>query len=160
MASIDGGNKLKRKWWLHPMDPENLVELSDRDRRNAKSYNHWILVWGVMFFGAVVGLEPLPGGIDATPMWRILLAFSPIVPGIFLIRSFIRLFRETKDELIRKIHYEALAMGFLFAFILGMCFALSAVIVSESVKAGPTMFSGLLVGYFLGLTLKYRKHNV
>ena len=68
MESIDNGNKSKRKWWLHPMDLENLVELGDSDRRNAKSCNHWLFVWGVMFFGIVNGMEPLPGGIEATPV--------------------------------------------------------------------------------------------
>jgi hypothetical protein len=113
-----------------------------------------------MFFGTVLCLEPLPGGIGSTPVWRLLLAFSPIVPGIFLIRAFIRLFGGMEDELIKRIHYEALAVGFLFAFFLGMCFGLSAVIVGGTVSAGPIMFMGLLLGYFISLALKYRKHNV
>lgn len=142
------------------MDPENLVELTDSDRRKAKSYNHWLLIWAVMFFGVAVGMEPLPGGIETTPVWRLLLAFSPVIPGILMVRAFIRFFSNTTDELIRKIHFEALAIGFLFAFSLGMCFELSAVIVGGSVRAGPIIFSGLLIGYVISLTLQYRKHSV
>ncbi len=159
MANTNGNGKFKKKWWLHPMDPENLVELNDRDRRNAKRYNHWLLIWGVTFFGTLIALKPLAGGVDATPIWRLLLAFSSIVPGVFLVRSFIRFFGETKDQLLKKVHYESLAVGFLFAFFLGICFALSAVIVGGSVKAGPVMFSGLLAGYFINLALMYRKYN-
>ena len=159
MSNRNNDGQFKRKWWLHPMDPENIAGLSDRDRRNAKRYNQWLFIWGVMFFGAIHALDPLPGGISATPVWRVLLAFSPIIPGIFLIRAFIRLFGETKEELIRKIHIESLAVGFLCAFVIGMCFALSAIIVGESVVAGPVMFVGLLAGYFVSLTLKYRKYN-
>jgi hypothetical protein len=46
MSGIGNGNKLKRKWWLHPMDPENLIELSDSSKRNSKNYNRWLFVWG------------------------------------------------------------------------------------------------------------------
>lgn len=160
MTNIDEDNKFKQKWWLHPMDPENLIELSDSDRRNAKSFNLWLLGWGIMFFGTILCMEPLPGGVEATPIWRMLIALSPLVPSIFLIRAFIRLFSEMKDELIKKVHYEALASGFLFAFFLGTCFGLSAIIIGASVKAGPFMFVGLLAGYFISLILKYRKYNV
>lgn len=160
MKEIDDNNNFKKKWWLHPLDPENIAELKPRDRQNAKSFNHWILVWAIMFFGIINVMEPLSGGIEATPAWRILLAFSPLISGIFLIRAFFRFLSETKDELIREIHYQALAVGFLLAFIIGMSFALTAVIIGASVNAGPLMFSGLLVGYFLSLGLQYRKYNV
>ncbi|HSR87901.1 MAG TPA: hypothetical protein VLL07_03015, partial [Pontiella sp.] len=106
------------------------------------------------------GLAPLPGGMEETPVWRLLLALSPLVPAVFLIRAFIRLFREMKDELIRRTYYEALAGGFLSAFFLGMCFELSAVIVGASVMAGPIMFAGLLAGYFISLVAAHRKYNV
>ena len=113
-----------------------------------------------MFFNIVLGMEPLPGGIDATPVWRLLLVFSPIIASIFLVRAFVRLIRELKDELIKKMHFEALAVGFLIAFFLGMCFDLSAVIIGGSLKAGPLMFAGLIGGYFVALILSYRKYNV
>lgn len=160
MTSIDNSNKFKSKWWLHPMDPENLVELSDSDKKNAKNYNRWLLIWGVMFFCVVNIMEPLPGGIEVTPVWRWLLAFSPLVSGIFFVRAFVRFFTEVKDDLIRNIHYKALAIGFVSAFFIGMCFALSAVIFGSMVFSGPLMFTGLIAGYFISLTLSYRKHNV
>ncbi|MBX2859049.1 MAG: hypothetical protein KTR17_10330 [Cellvibrionaceae bacterium] len=160
MASVDDSDKYKRKWWANPIDPEHIVELSDDDRRNGKHFNHWFLLWGLTFFGAVLGLEPLPGGIENTPWWRLLFALLPIVTGVFLVRAFIYLFSGIKDELIKKIYYEALAGGFLLAFFLGMGFCLSATIVGKSAIAGPFMFSGLIVGYFIFFVLACRKYNV
>lgn len=160
MTSEDGSDKYIRKWWITPIDPESIVELSDADRRNGKRFNRWFLLWGLTFFGAVLGLEPLPGGVENTPWWRLLLALSPIITGVFLVRAFIRLFSGIKDELIKKIYYEALAGGFLLAFFLGMGFSLSATIVGKSAIAGPFIFSGLMVGYFISLALACRKYNV
>ncbi|MDN4503961.1 hypothetical protein QX776_16230 [Alteromonadaceae bacterium BrNp21-10] len=159
MANLEEDNKFKQKWWLHSMDPENLAELSDSDRRNAKSFNGWLFIWGIVFFGVVIFMEPLSGGIETTPVWRFLLASSPLALGIFLVHAFIRMIRGFHDELLIKIYYEALATGFLFAFFIGMCFSLSAPIIGASLKAGPFMLCGLIAGYYAGLTLKYRKYN-
>jgi hypothetical protein len=160
MTNTEVGSKFKRKWWANPWDPEHMAELCAKDRRNAKSFNHWIVIWMVMYLGATLGMEPLPEGIAATPIWRLLLAFSPIVSGALLVRAFIRLFSEMKDELLKKVHYEALAGGFLCAFFIGMCFGLSAVIIGASVIAGPVTFFGMLSGYFISLSLLTRKYNV
>lgn len=141
------------------MDPENLMELSDEDRRNAKRFNHWMLIWGIMFFGVIHGMEPVQGGMQATPVWKWGLIFSPLIAGIFLVRAFKRLFGDTQDELIRHIHFGGLAVGFLFAFFIGMFFSLSALMVGASLKAAPLMFAGLLAGYFLTIVVQYRKYH-
>lgn len=160
MKNIDDDDRVKRKWWSNPMAPYDLPELRDSDRQRAKSFNHWLLVWGVMLFGVFLGMKPLPGGLEATPAWRFLLVFSPIVATIFLIRAFLRFFHETKDELIRKIHYDSLAIGFAVAFFLGICFGLSAVIVGPSAIAGPFTWGAMFLAYIISYSRMYSNHDV
>lgn len=159
MASVTSSDRSVKKWWLHPMDPENVAELSDSDRRNAKAYNHWLLVWIVLFAVVAIGTKPIPGGLAAASPWRVLLAFTPLVAGVLLVRAFVRLFGGTTDPLIRQIHFSALAVGFLFAFLAGVYFAALSSLVGPWDRSGPVMFACLLSGYLGSLVLSYRRHD-
>jgi hypothetical protein len=154
-------NSKSKTWWKYEIAPESLEELSDSDRRNAKSLNHWILVWGIVFFGIVLGTEPLLGNIEVALVWRLLPACSAILMTIFLIRAYIIFYRETKDELLRKIHYMSLAVGFGAAFFLGACFGVLATIFGNLEIARPLTFAGMLIAYFTSHALFiHRNHYV
>lgn len=159
MTNQESIKKTKPKWWLHPMDPENLVELSERDKRHAKNFNHWLLVWGILFFGVVNTMQPISNEVGSIPYWRWLLILAPMTAGVFLVRSFKKLFWEMNDELMRQIHLNALAIGFLSAFFLGMGLILWATVIGTSIHSGPIIFTGLLAGYFFSLLPMYRKYH-
>ena len=156
MNNLDD-DKFNHRWWLNPMDSK---QLTNRDRQNVKSFNHWILIWGVAFFGVIWFIKPIRGNLDATPIWYFLIAFSPIVATLFLIRAFVRFYRQTNDEYIQKLNVESLAIGFAVAFFMGICFeVLEAVFVPTEIPVGLVNV-GLVLGYFISYVVLCRKNNV
>lgn len=83
-------------------------ELSPNDARNMRRFNAWCLAWAVAFVAATFafarGVTPL------TPAaW--LLAAVPTLAMVQAVRAYHHFLGEA-DELQRKIHLEALALGF------------------------------------------------
>lgn len=97
-------------------------DLSERDRRNLRRYNAWVLTFGFLFV-ASVALLARSGVVEGTVM-RWIVALVPDVVGVMAVRAYVRFLRDA-DELVRKIHLEATALGFGagVVFILGYALA-------------------------------------
>lgn len=87
--------------------------MTQRDIRNARTTNVWVLVWAVCFVGlsfAVRGGQLAPGLLA----WAAVAACTLL--GLVVVWYYMRFLREA-DELLRKIQLEALAIGFGAGFI-------------------------------------------
>ena len=160
MDNLNESQKFRQKSWLHPMDPENLPELSKKDRKNAKSLNHLMLIWMILFFTSTTSLiEPLNVALEKFQFIHIGLSALTLITGLFVVKAFMRFVKEVKDELIKKIYLSALATGFVLAFIVGLFFSVSTSFMEQSQLAGPLSFASLIIGYFIGLALSFNKYN-
>jgi len=83
--------------------------LSERDRRNLRRYNAWVVAFALAFVTAVALLTKPSLGEAAAGAW--IVALVPDVLGVMAVRAYVRFLREA-DELVRKIHLEATALGF------------------------------------------------
>jgi len=83
------------------------ANLTPEAKRNSRIFTVWCLGWALSFVGAAWLLKNET--ITAAPLsW--LVALVPTVIGLLLIRSYMRFFRSA-DELMQKVHLEALAFG-------------------------------------------------
>lgn len=155
MNNVDDDEKFNRKWWLNPMDSK---QLSDGDRRNAKLINLWIVIAALLYAGVVKIVKLFEGGVDEWPIWFWLFMFSPIVATIFLIHALYRFCRDTKDELLKRVTYESLSIGFAVAFFIHICSFVAKVVVGPFELHGILTFWGLVLGYFIGFVLLCRKN--
>jgi len=84
-------------------------DLSERDRQRLRAFNRWLLGWSLSVGAAMVLLAK--DGLIASPAFRWTLALLPDLLGIFAVLSYVRFLRHA-DELMRKVHLEAIALGF------------------------------------------------
>ena len=75
-----------------------------------KTYKKQVYV-GFAVYAAVALVAAWVVGKYSLGEWRILVALTPIVPALFIARSFVRGF-STCDELQIRIHFESLAFAF------------------------------------------------
>lgn len=156
MTETQGDNGSDR-WWRYGIAPECLKELSESDRRNAKSLNHWFLLWVLAFCTAAPAHVILFGDSDTAGSWRLLPAIIAAATTVFLVRAYVRFYIATKDELLRKVHYESLAIGFGAAFFLGVGFAVLKPITGSLDIAAPMTLVGMLLSYFVSYYLLLNK---
>jgi len=83
-------------------------DLSERDRRNLRSFNFWIITWS---FTVACGMVLLKHDLIGNTAVRWTLALVPDVLGVVAVLSYMRFLRHA-DELVRKVHLEAIALGF------------------------------------------------
>ncbi len=93
--------------------------LSSRDRRNARPMYICMALWGLSFLIAHLFLPRGDGSMAAQPLWAWPVTILPIILGVLFAYYYQRFIRET-DEMMRKIHLEALATAFGVAFVVGM----------------------------------------
>jgi hypothetical protein len=93
--------------------------LTRRDRHNLKPLKFHAAIWLVSFLYAHLVLPRGDGSLAAQPLWVWPVLAAPIVAGVLLAYAYLR-FIQGADELMRKIHAEALAFGFGVAFVFGM----------------------------------------
>ena len=138
------------------------AQLNARDRRNVKPIKLYALLWAISFLLAVLMLPVSDGMVfgqaelSEQPVWAWILAAIPIPLGVMLTHYYLRYIRQT-DELMRKIHLEALATGFGVAFVFGMGFILFG-------QLGLERFSGLtwhlmLIAYIWKLRSAQREYS-
>lgn len=100
----------KRRWNYWQACHANLTPEA---RRRSRIFAGWCLAWAITFVAASWLLR---GEAAATPV-NGFIALVPTVVGLLLIRAYVRFFRSA-DELVQKVHLEALAFavgaGFLF----------------------------------------------
>lgn len=131
--------------------------LPARDRENARRASIWMGLWGVTFVVAIVVLGPVPGGAWATPWWKWLLAFLPVIPGVLALRAYVRYLREG-DELVRKIHVEAAAVGFGVASVVAIGFNLVGQLFGQWEDAGAMTFLAMWIAYSITLNRARRRY--
>ncbi len=83
--------------------------LSERDRRNLRRYNAWVIAFTLAFVTSVALLTKTSLAEATAAGWVV--ALVPDVLGVMAVRAYVRFLREA-DELVRKIHLEATALGF------------------------------------------------
>jgi hypothetical protein len=91
--------------------------LTRRDRRNLKPIKLYGAIWLVSFL--FVHLTRGEGTVETQPAWAWAAIAVTIVAGALLAHAYFR-FIQGADELMRKIHIEALAFGFGAAFVFGI----------------------------------------
>ena len=95
----------------------NRADMTKRDRRNQWRMAIWWVLWLVSLavcgglIKSYLGDYPLVG----------LLVLVPVAPAILFLRAGAKLRREN-DELVRKVHTEAAASGFVFGILFGFSF--------------------------------------
>lgn len=83
------------------------AHLTPEGRRNQRIFTGWCLLWALSFVAAALLFRFEI--VTAAPLtW--LVALVPTLIGLLLIRSYVHFFRST-DELMQKVHLEALAFG-------------------------------------------------
>ncbi len=97
-------SKTRRTWWIWG----TCVDMPERDVRNLRRFTGWALVWAIAF---VVATWLLTSGAIASGALSFLVAAIPTCLGLVVVWAYVRYLREA-DELQRKIHLEALALGF------------------------------------------------
>ena len=113
-----------------------------------KTYKKQVYV-GFAVYAAVALVAASVVGKYSLGEWRILVALTPIVPALFIARSFVRGFSSC-DELQIRIHFESLAFAFvgtaLVTLTLGFLQALAGVPIANWVWVWPLMGTLFLIG--------------
>lgn len=84
-------------------------ELSPNDTRNIQHFSAWCLAWAIAFIASTLAFAR--GGVAPVSPAAWLLVAVPTLAAVQTVRAYHHFLREA-DELQRKIHLEALALGF------------------------------------------------
>jgi hypothetical protein len=132
------------------------ADLTARDQRNIRPIKIYASLWAISFLAAVLFLPRGTGGIETQPVWAWFVAAIPVPLGALFAHYYLRFIRET-DEMMRKIHLEALAAGFGVAFVSGLALIMLG-------ELGMTRFGGLawhlmLITYVWKIHMARREHS-
>jgi hypothetical protein len=94
--------------------------LTREDLQNLRRFNGWLFLWAVVFLAATFLLRRSAAELGSLA-W--LVAAVPTIAFLLALRAYVR-FLNRADELTRKIHLEALAMGFAVGVLFGFCYRL------------------------------------
>jgi hypothetical protein len=97
--------------------------MCERDRLNVAKFKTWAGAFAATFIVAIIVLGPSPGGYAETALWKWVLVITPLILGVFMVQAYVRFLLEA-DELIKKIHLEALAIGCGTGIVVGTGFGL------------------------------------
>lgn len=128
-------------------------QMTQRDRRNARRANYWLFGWMLSFVGIIFAIrsEVLPEG------WLTWLAIAAsTVLGFVAIMAFVRFLREA-DELLRKIQFEALALGFGAAMIANFTLSLVERVREQPFEIGD-LFMVMVIFYVIGVITGTRRY--
>jgi hypothetical protein len=102
----------------------NLSDRADMTARDRRNQWHMAIWWGLWVISLLVcgGLIESHRGDYPAVGW---LALVPAAPAVLFLRAGAKLRREN-DELVRKVHTEAAASGFVFGMLFGFSFYLLA----------------------------------
>jgi drug/metabolite transporter (DMT)-like permease len=82
--------------------------MTPRDQRNQQWVLVWLFVWSVSWVAASIAIKS--GRVTEGPL-AVTVAVAPTLLGLAMILAFWKFLRQA-DELQRKIHLDALALGF------------------------------------------------
>ena len=133
--------------------------LTSSDRRNLRPMYICMALWGVSFLIAHLFLPREDGSMAAQPLWAWPVTILPIVLGVLLAYYYQRFIRET-DEMMRKIHLEALATAFGVAFVVGVAAGLLAQIDVPRIDEADDLTWAAMVGtYSVRLKMLARRYR-
>lgn len=132
------------------------ADLPARDQRNIRPIKIYASLWAISFLAAMLVLPRGDGSMETQPVWAWLVAAIPVPLGALFAHCYMRFVRET-DEMMRKIHLEALAAGFGVAFVFGLALIMLG-------ELGMTRFGGLawhlmLITYVWKIHMAKREHS-
>lgn len=137
-----------KPWWAWGCPGE----MTDRDRRNLGRFNFWVIVWMVVFLAATVAVaEEWISGPAA-----VVLASAPIALSLAAAWCYLRFLRQA-DELLRKIHLEALALGFGAGAVLMLGYRLLERVGAPPMDSGDPVMA-MFLGWALGLWIGTRRY--
>ena len=110
---------------------------TETDRRNARRLNALSFAWAVAYVGSTYLFKSNHG---LPPAYSGLLITVTALLGAAMLWSY-RVFLRQSDEMMRKIHLDALAIGFGFTLLLGITWALL-----EAAGAPPMNMNYLIAG--------------
>lgn len=129
------------------------ADMTARDRRNQWQMAFW---WGLWVISLLVcgGLIASYLGDYPAVGWLVLV---PVAPAVLFLRAGAKLRREN-DELVRKIHTEAAASGFVFGMLFGFSFYLLAPGFDVPARFYGAAFLGpMLVAYAVRVWINARR---
>ena len=133
--------------------------LSSHDRRNARPMTVCLLLFAVTWVIARVFLPQGDGSMAAQPPWAWPVTILPIILGVLLAYYYQRFIRGT-DEMMRKIHLEALATAFGVAFVVGVAAGLLAQIDVPRIDEADDLTWAAMVGtYSVRLKMLARRYR-
>lgn len=129
--------------------------LTARDKRNRRPFTISALLWAASFTTAHLFLPRGDGELASQPLWAWLLVVVSVALGVLLAHYYLRFIRGL-DELMRRIHVEALATGFGAAFVFGM----GAGLLSQMgvPKVGALTWAVMVLAYSLALRRAQRAY--
>jgi hypothetical protein len=128
--------------------------LTRRDRRNLRPLKLYGAIWLVSFL--FVHLTRGQRTLEAQPLWAWAAIAVAIVAGALLAHAYYR-FIHGADELMRKIHIEALAFGFGAAFVFGIAADLLGQVGLDDAAEGT--WAVMIVAYALKLRFSRKAYS-
>lgn len=132
--------------------------MCERDRLNVNKFKTRAGAFAVTFIVAIVVLGPSPGGIAETALWMWVLVIAPLILGVFMVQAYIHFLLQA-DELIKKIHLEALAIGCGTGIIIGTGFGLFAQVLGSWEDAGAFTWCAILMAFSISLARATKRYN-
>jgi hypothetical protein len=132
--------------------------MCERDRLNVNKFKIWAGAFAVTFIVAIIVLGPSPGGFRETSLWMWALVFTPFILGIVMVQAYVKFLLEA-DELIKKIHLEALAIGCGTGIIIGTGFALFSQLLGSWEDAGAFTWAAIVLAFSIGLNRATKRYN-
>lgn len=128
-------------------------QMTQRDRRNARRANYWLFGWMLSFVGIIFAIRS-----EVLPEWWLtwLAIAASTVLGFVAIMAFVRFLREA-DELLRKIQFEALALGFGAAMIANFTLSLVERVREQPFEIGD-LFMVMVIFYVIGVITGTRRY--
>ena len=128
--------------------------VTERDRRNQQTAVVWLFFWTVSWVAALIGIRE--GWVPAGAL-TMAVALLPTALGLAMILAYWKFLRHA-DELLRKIHLEALALG----FGAGVVGAVAIHLLEETGAVGATDVTDVIVVmavvYVLSVVLGTRRY--
>ena len=133
--------------------------MCERDSRNVSKFRNWSGAFGITFIVAILVLGPSPDGVASTALWMWALVLTPMIIGVFMVQSYVHFLLEA-DELIKKIHVEALAIGCGTGIVMGTGFGLFSQVLGSWEDSGAFTWAAIILAFSIGLRRATKRYNV
>ena len=127
--------------------------MTERDRRNSRHANLWLFVWMASFVAGVFAIKNqwISPGLAT---WLAIAGSTAF--GLIAVRKYMHFLREA-DELLRKIHLEALALGFGAGLVANFTMSLIERVREQPFDMGD-MLLVMVIFYVIGVFVGTRRY--